>query len=129
MSTRGMPAAAVICLLALALHSGEAAAAAAKRTITCPIAKEYSLKFEVPAKLGDLPDVNFDYDSRVTLFSFRDRNLLLVAVDDGVPSRVRVVISAQLNAATGTYDGQFVVDFGGNQLMIDNGPISCSVSR
>jgi hypothetical protein len=50
-------------------------------------------------------------------------------MDEGDPSRLRIVISAQLNKARGTYDGRFVVDMGGNQLQLDSGPVSCRVGR
>ena len=86
------------------------------------------MTFDVPAKLGDLPtDIDFDYPAKATSFSFRDRNLSLVAMDEGDPSRVRVVISAQLNKKSGAYEGQIFVDMGGNQLMLHNGPVRCTV--
>jgi hypothetical protein len=46
---------------------------------------------------------------------------------EGESSRVRIVISAQLNKKSGTYDGQIFVDMGGNQLMLHNGPVRCTV--
>jgi hypothetical protein len=99
------------------------------KAITCPITKFISLKFVVPAKLGDLPDIDFSYPSKVTIFSFRSRNFLAIAVDEADASRIRLVISAQRNRANGTYQGQFVADFGGNELQLDNGPVICRVSR
>jgi hypothetical protein len=42
-------------------------------------------------------------------------------------TRVRIVISAQLDKAKGVYSGQIVTDAGGNQLMLDNGPVTCKV--
>jgi hypothetical protein len=63
--------------------------------------------------LGDLPEIDFDYPAKATLFSFRDGDLLLVAMDEGEPSRLRIVVSAQLNKKSGTYDGRIVVDMGG----------------
>lgn len=100
-------------------------------TVSCdyPSAPNLHLTFEAPAKLGSLPTVDFDYDVKVTRYSFRDGNLSMVAMDEAAPSRVRIVISAQLNKAKGTYDGQATFDLGGNQLMMDNGPISCRVTR
>jgi hypothetical protein len=100
-------------------------------TVSCdyPSAPNLHLSFEAPAKLGDLPEVDFDYPVKVTRFSFRDGNLSMVAMDEADRGRVRIVISAKLNKAKGTYDGQATFDFGGNQLMMDNGRISCSVSR
>lgn len=110
---------------ALALMSqGVAAATKAHQTITCPLPGG-ALTFAAPAKLGDLPKIQLDYPSKVTLFSFRNGNFLAVAVDESEPCRVRLVISAQLDKAKGAYDGQFVIDAGGNQLQIDNGPVSC----
>ena len=58
--------------------------------------------FDVPAKLGAMPtEIDFDYPAKATRFSFRDGNLSLVAMDEGQPSRVRIVISAQLNKKSG----------------------------
>ena len=53
--------------------------------------------------------------------------VLLIAIDEGEPSRVRIVISAQLNKKSGAYEGQIFVDMGGNQLMLHNGPVRCTV--
>ena len=55
------------------------------------------MTFGVPKKIGGLPPIEFDYPSKVTRFSFGDDNLLLVAMDQGERSRVRIVISAQRN--------------------------------
>jgi hypothetical protein len=103
-------------------------AAASKQKVTCPFLKEGRVTFDVPAKLGALPtDIDFDYPAKASSFSFRDRNLSLVAMDEGDPSRVRIVISAQLNKKSGAYEGQIFVDMGGNQLMLHNGPVRCTV--
>lgn len=118
-----MRAVSAILLVILAPHGAEAAKA--QRTITCPLPGGESLTFVAPAKLGDLPKIDLDYPSKVTLFSFRDGNFLTVAMDESEPSRVRLVISAQLNKAKGTYDGQIVIDEGGNQLQLNNAPVSC----
>jgi len=112
--------------LAFSAAASEAAAARHK-TITCPYLKGGRLTFEVPAKRGDLPAIDFDYPAKATSFSFRDGNLSLVAMDEGEPSRLRIVVSAQLNKKSGTYDGQIFVDMGGNQLMLHNGPVRCTV--
>jgi len=104
------------------------AASARHKTITCPFLKAGRLTFDVPAKLGDLPEIDFDYPAKATLFSFRDGDLLLVAMDEGEPSRLRIVVSAQLNKKSGTYDGQTVVDMGGNQLMLHSGPVRCTIA-
>lgn len=86
------------------------------------------MTFDVPKKLGGRPPIEFDYPSKVTLFSFRDDNLLLVAMDQAEKSRVRIVISAQRDKAKSSYDGQILTDSGGNQIMLDNGPVSCKAS-
>jgi hypothetical protein len=111
------------------LVASRPAVASSLKTITCPYLQAEDLRFDVPANLGDLPTIDFDYPAKVTIFSFRDGHLLLVAMDEGEPSRLRIVISAQLNKARGTYDGQFVVDMGGNQLQLDSGPVSCRAGR
>ena len=98
-----------------------------RQTITCPFLANGRLTIDVPANHKSLPKIDFDYPSKVTMFSFRDRNLFLVAVDEGDPSRLRVVVSAQLNKTSGSYDGQIFTDTGGNQLMHDNGPVHCTV--
>ena len=114
--------------LAASTIAGAAAAPMQKKTITCPFLEEGRVSFDVPARLGSLPkEINFDYPAKATSFSFRDGNLALVAVDESEPSRVRVVISAQLNKKTGAYEGQIFVDMGGNQLMLHNGPVRCTV--
>jgi hypothetical protein len=104
------------------------AASAAQRMITCPFLKEGRLTFDVPAKLGGMPtEIDFDYPAKATRFSFRDGNLSLIAMDESEPSRVRIVVSAQLNKKSGAYEGQIFVDMGGNQLMLHNGPVRCTV--
>ena len=94
------------------------------KALTC-VLPGGSRTFVAPAKLGDLPKIELDYPSKVTLFSFRDGNFLVVAMDESESSRVRLVISAQHDKVTGAYEGQFVVDAGGNQLQLENGPVSC----
>jgi hypothetical protein len=102
--------------------------ASSHRTITCPFLEAGRLTFDVPAKRGGLPQIDFDYPAKATRFSFRDGHLLLVAMDEGEPSRLRIVVSAQLNKKSGSYDGQIVVDMGGNQLMLHSGPVRCTVA-
>ena len=116
--------AAILTALSFALLPA-ATAAKTGRTITCPLPGGESLTFVAPAKIGELPKIDLDYPSKVTLFSFRDGNLLAAAMDEAEPSRLRLVISAQLNKAKGTYDGQIVIDAGGNELQLDNAPVSC----
>jgi len=119
---------ALVGCLAFLMAAGPAVSAR-HRTITCPYLSAPDLRFDVPEKLGDLPAIDFDYPSKVTLFSFREGHLLIVAMDEGEPSRLRIVISAQLNKSRRTYDGQIVVDMGGNQLQLHSGPVSCTVGR
>jgi hypothetical protein len=114
-------------LVCLSLLSVLHASAAVAKSITCTYPRDQELTFDVPKKFGGLPPIEFDYASEVTRFSFRDGNLLLVAMDEVEKARVRVVISAQLDKAKGVYSGQIVTDAGGNQLMLDNGPVTCKV--
>jgi hypothetical protein len=113
-----------ICL-ALLVALQQTAFAAAAKSITCSYANGQALNFDVPNKLGGLPTIEFDYPSKVTLFSFRDDNLLLVAMDETSKSRLRIVISAQRGKGKSSYDGQILTDSGGNEIMLDNGPVSC----
>ena len=111
-----------------ALPVVEAAAAAPRKTITCPYLQDRRLTFDIPAKFGGLPkEIDSEDPVTATLFSFRDRNLLFVAMDESDPRRPRYVVSAQLEKKTGAYVGQIVVDMGGNQLMLHNGPVRCTV--
>jgi hypothetical protein len=84
----------VVCLILL---SALYVTAAVAKSITCTYPQNQELTFGVPKKLGGLPPIEFDYSSKVTRFSFRDDNLLLVAMDEVEKTRVRVVISAQLD--------------------------------
>jgi len=118
---------ATICIALLVTFHQTALAAPAK-SITCSYADGQKLTFDVPKKFGGLPPIDFDYPAKVTRFSFRDDNLLLVAMDESEKSRVRIVISAQRNKANNVYEGQIVTDLGGHQLMLDNGPVSCKAS-
>ncbi len=104
--------------------------AASHQAITCPYPNDLDehLTVVAPAKIGDLPPLDFDYPAKVTRFSFRDGHLLLIAMDQEERVRVRIVISAQLNKAKGTYDGQIVLDLGGHQIMMQQGSVSCTVS-
>lgn len=102
--------------------------AATAKSITCSYANGQQLTFDVPKKLGGLPGIEFDYPAKVTLFSFRDDNLLLVAMDEASKSRVRIVISAQRDKGKANFDGQILTDSGGNEIMLDNGPVSCKAS-
>ena len=123
----------IVGLIPIALIASINAASAASSpptkavTITCPFLENGRLTIAVPANRKSLPKIDFDYDAKATLFSFRDGNLFLVAFDESDRSRLRVIISAQLNKKSGTYDGQFFTDTGGNELMQDNGPVHCTV--
>jgi hypothetical protein len=114
-----------IAIVCLSLLSALDASAAVATSITCTYPQDQTLSFDVPKKSGGLPPIAFDYPSTVTRFSFRDGNLLVVAMDADEKTRVRVVISAQLDKAKGIYAGQIVTDTGGNQPMLDNGPVTC----
>ena len=115
--------------MALLVVINQAAAAGAPKSVTCSYPEGQELSFDVPKKLGGLPPIEFDYPSKVTLFSFRDNNLLLVAMDESERSRVRIVISAQRDKGKATYNGQFLVDQGGNQIQLNNGPVVCKTSN
>jgi hypothetical protein len=126
---------AIVGLIGIALVASLSVATAASSpltrttTINCPFLKNGRLTISVPANRKSLPKIDFDYDSKATMFSFRDRNLFLVAVDEEHPSRIRIIVSAQLNRKSGTYDGQIFTDTGGNQYMQDNGQVHCTVGR
>ncbi|MCE0721718.1 MULTISPECIES: hypothetical protein [Legionella] len=107
---------------------GSAAASAVQKSVVCHMkGLEGTISFAVPNKIGDLPAVDFDYPATVTRFSMRTGNLLLVAMDQDEKDRPRIFISAQLNKQNRTYEGQYMADFGGNQLQLDNGPVSCKL--
>jgi hypothetical protein len=119
------------CAAAALLTSLTAAIAASSpvitrhRTITCPFLADGSLTIDVPPARNAMPKIDFDYPATATMFSFRDNNLFLVGMES---SRLRVIVSAQLNKMSGSYDGQIFVDMGGNQLMHYNGPVHCRLS-
>lgn len=117
-------------VVALAAATMATHAASSQRTITCPYPHdpEEQLSVVAPARIGDLPPIDFDYPAKVTRFSFRDGHLLLIAMDQEERSRVRIVVSAQLNKAKGSYDGQIVLDLGGHEIMLRQGPVSCTVA-
>jgi len=94
------------------------------RIITCPFLADGSLTIDVPPARNAMPKIDFDYPATATMFSFRDNNLFLVAMES---SRLRVIVSAQRDRKSGSYDGQIFVDMGGNQLMHYNGPVHCTV--
>lgn len=100
---------------------------ASAKSVTCFYPKDQKLVFEVPKNPTDFPSIDFDYSTTVTEFSFRDGNLLLIAMDEAEKSRTRIVISAQRDTGTGVYVGQIVTDAGGNQRMFDSSQVKCRV--
>jgi hypothetical protein len=112
-----------LCLLALL---GTLQAYASPTSMVCNMKGiNTPLSFIVPSKMGEMPKIEFDYPVNVTRFSFRSGNLLLIAMDESEKDRPRVIISAQLNQKDHAYQGQFMTDFGGNELQLDNGRVSC----
>ncbi|STY31127.1 Uncharacterised protein [Legionella wadsworthii] len=100
----------------------------AQKTVMCQMqGLKQPISFKTPDKMGDLPNIDFDYPVNVTRFSLRDDNLLVVAMDQEEKDRPRIFISAQLNPQKQKYLGQFMTDFGGNELQLDNGIVSCVV--
>ncbi|KTD45659.1 hypothetical protein Lrub_2456 [Legionella rubrilucens] len=85
--------------------------------------------FALPEKAGEMPSIDFVYPVKVSLYSLRDNNLLLMAVDSEDSSRPRLFISAQKTANQSGYDGQFMTDAGGNALQVDNGPVRCHLKQ
>jgi hypothetical protein len=92
----------------------------APSTLTCD-----DLVIKMSAKASGMPSLDFVYPVKVTTFSFRDGNLLLIAHDERDPVRLRVVLSAQRDSKDGKYYGQFVRDSGGNEVQLDNGALEC----
>ncbi|MCL9683844.1 hypothetical protein [Legionella maioricensis] len=113
--------------LLLSLVSSMTAYAAQKSVICTMKGIEDPISFIVPGKTGDLPEIDFSYPVDVTRFSMRSGNLLLVAMDHEETTRPRIFISAQLAQNSHAYTGQFMTDFGGNQLQLDNGQVSCTI--
>ncbi|STX28831.1 Uncharacterised protein [Legionella beliardensis] len=111
----------------LLLLSGSLAFAAQKAVVCHMQGLTGTLSFPLPNKMGGLPTIDFDYPVTATRFSMRDGNLLLIAMDKDEMTRPRIFISAQLNKQGNAYLGQFMIDSGGNQLQLDNGPVSCLV--
>ncbi|KTD45292.1 hypothetical protein Lqui_2763 [Legionella quinlivanii] len=99
---------------------------ASDKTLTCSMqGLTENITFTVADKPNSMPLVDFPYEVEPTIFSMRQGNLLLVAVDSEDKSRSRLFISAQWNKQTDSYHGQFFADFGGNQLQFENGRIEC----
>ncbi|PWY56688.1 hypothetical protein DGG96_04575 [Legionella qingyii] len=107
---------------------GCGAASAAQKTVVCHMQGiEDAISFAQPNKIGDLPKIDFDYPVNVTRFSLRADNLLLLAMDQDEKDRPRIFFSAQFNKQKQAYIGQFMTDSGGNELQLDNGPLSCTL--
>lgn len=101
---------------------------AAPKTVVCTLlGQQNTISFAVPQKIGALPQIDFSYPVDTTAFSMRDGNLLLVAMDKEEKSRLRILISAQAPKNSTLYQGQFMTDSGGNELQLDNGPVSCKL--
>ncbi|STX52635.1 Uncharacterised protein [Legionella busanensis] len=101
---------------------------ASQQTVICTMqGLKDKLLFPLPQKTAKLPQIDFPYPIETTIFVMREKNLLLVAMDQDEKSRLRLFISAQAanNKKNSEYKGQFMVDWGGNQLQLDNGLISC----
>ena len=84
-------------------------------------------KIILPSKISMLPVIESDLEMQAALFSFRDNNLIAVAMDSETPDRFRMSVSAQLDKKTGKYHGQVIQDFGGREIQLENGPEVCSV--
>jgi hypothetical protein len=126
MNPTTLPLAAALAIACGLATAPSAAAPPKPKTITCPFLKNGRVTFDVPENLGDLPAaIDFDYGVKAKEFSFRDGNLLLLAMDEEEPTRVRIMISAQRDKTTGAYAGQIFVDMGGHQMMLHNGPVRC----
>jgi hypothetical protein len=86
-------------------------------------------RVEIPQTKGEVPVVSGLIEVEIAIFSLKNSNVVLVAMDAEDNTRVRLSLSAQLNAKTKKYVGQFIQDLGGSQLQIENGPISCSLLK
>ena len=101
---------------------------ASPKTVVCTLqGLQDTISFVAPQKMGALPPIDFSYPVDTTIFSMRNGNLLLVAMDQEEKSRLRILISAQANKNGTLYQGQFMTDSGGNELQLDNGPVSCQL--
>lgn len=96
------------------------------KTIVCTMQDaNNAISFTTSEKMGDLPTIDFSYPVKTILFSIRSGNLLLVAMDSEEKTRPRIMISAQTTKNSSVYKGQFITDNGGNEIQLDNGPVSC----
>lgn len=112
----------LLCVLAFTAHGG------AGKTMTCVLqGLTDPVVFAVPKTMGEKPVIDFSYPIRVTVFSLRDNNVLLMAVDNEDNTRPRLFISAQTGKNQPAYTGQYMTDSGGNALQLDNGPVTCRI--
>lgn len=115
-------------LLSFILALAGAVGYASPKSVLCTMkGMEVTISFIIPTKSDELPKIDFPYPVKTTTFSMRADNLLLIAMDEEDASRPRIFLSAQLQKSDRTYVGQFMTDFGGNQLQLDNGPVSCTL--
>lgn len=85
------------------------------------------ISFQVPSKKSELPKIDFPYEINTLYFNLTSTNLLVVALDQEETNRPRLFISAKYQKSSHAYGGQFMTDFGGNQIQLDNGPVSCTL--
>lgn len=103
-------------------------ASAAQKTVVCSMeGMTDNISFQVPNKKDELPKINFPYDIKTVTYYLTPKKLLVIALDQEEPNRPRIFISAQYSKSSHAYEGQFMTDFGGNQLQLDNGAVSCVV--
>lgn len=115
-----------ICAFVFILFVPAGIVCASERTMTCSMqGLKDSFSFVIPQENEKRPKLEFSYPIDVTIFSMRNDNLLLVAMDHEEPSRPRMFISAQKKK--NTFNGQYMTDSGGNQIQLDNGSIECSI--
>ncbi|WED44567.1 hypothetical protein [Legionella cardiaca] len=114
----------IVIFLALVMTQIVIAHATSKIVVCTLQGLDETISFTPPAKIGQLPKLDFSYPVDTTIFSMRDGNLLLVAMDHEDSTRPRIFISAQA-WENSLYKGQFMTDSGGNQMQLDNGFVSC----
>ena len=113
-------------LIGIILSMSSSMAVANQKTMECSMqgVKE-SLILSIPKE--GLPEINFFYPVKTKIFSMHAGNFLLVILDKDDSTRTRLVISAQFDKHKKVYTGQMMADWGGNQLQIDNGPVTCKL--
>jgi hypothetical protein len=97
--------------------------AARGKTIKCS-----NFSVAVPPPAGGSPQLDSAYPSEATIFHFENKkSLLLVAMDEDDPTRLRIALSAQWDKKSNRFKGQVIEDLGSSQLQIQNGPETCAV--